>query len=287
MKALALGTILLCGALAACSSDGGSTGTGTGGSGDGGGAGEGGSDGDGGSTSTPTSSGNTTTGTPTTTTTGSPTTTTTGSGDCSVDPQIPDAVCNECVMGQCCAELEACFNQTVVCFDADGALDPESEGGAAYLACAETGCADECAGGTGGICDSGLSLGEGQEEADACLGEACCDEFSACTSDGADVQACIDCFNSEAGGPLCDPAIACADTSGCFSDICDTGIGFGDATIDDCLSDACCTEYETCVGDGSDASVQACLDCLNSEAGGPLCDDAITCTNESGCVPEQ
>lgn len=286
MKAFALGTMLLCGALAACSSsgdDGTGTGSGSGGGdGDGGGS-DGGSDaGNGGATSNTSAS---TAASPTTTAqTGS---TTTGGGNCTVGEFFGDAVCDGCLNTSCCAQGEACIadfeagGEDCILQDGTGTLNQDGTIANALFSCLETNCAEECGGGSGGVCDSGISYGAGNEELDACLGEACCDEYNACTNNGADVQACIDCANGD-GGPLCDAALACAETSGCFGyPICDSIVALEDETVAECMGTNCCDETNACFGE-DEASFEACQECL-AAGSGVLCDDLIACDGEFTC----
>lgn len=289
MKALVLGGMfLMLGAAVGCSS----SDTGTSGSGGAGGdattttatGGEGGAGGAGSTTSTTsTVTGTTTTGT---------TTTSTGGGTCLGEQFFTDATCDTCAQEACCGDIEACIddfqNGGTDCINEDGSFNEAGTLSNNLFACLDSSCSVECGNGGGGgaICDSGLAH---QDEATAaCLGDACCDEFTACTGDGSDegIQACIDCLDSEAGGALCDDAVACAVDSGCLggggSSICDTGLSFQDETVDTCLGDSCCDEFNACIGDGSEAAVQACIDCVNAN-GGALCDDALACGDAAGC----
>ncbi len=280
MKAFALGTMLvLCGALAACSSSssdgsGGSTSTGDGGGDEGGGSG------DGGSTSTPTATSATTT----TTTTGSPTTTTTTGGGCSVGEFFAEPVCDGCLNAQCCSQAEACIADFQAggtdCVDAEGAFTdgPIAE---ALFACLDSNCAEECGGGAG-ICETGLA--SENPEADACIDASCCPEFITCYgADGSNLEACNACLEA-GGGPECDDYLACTETAGCFSDICDTGLSFGSAEADACFETGdCCADLDTCLAAG-DAE---CVDCINAflEGGAaePTCADFVACGEAGGC----
>lgn len=189
------------------------------------------------------------------------------SGLATGDPQM-----DQCLGDFCCFEFEQCteFGQNVdacwACLEQGGGplCDPA-------LACFEQ---SPCSGGGpgDGICDSGLSTGD--PEADECLSQTCCDEFNQCTQFGADPQSCVDCFNN-GGGPLCDPAIQCFESSGCFgggeTDICGTGLSTGDPPTDACLSENCCAELEGCL-----ENEQACFQCFDN-GGGPICDPFIAC----------
>lgn len=290
MKAWVFGGMLvLCGAVAACSSDSGdSSSSGSGGSGS--------SSSDSASSTDTASTGNPTAGTGTPSSSGaSPDTTgvstsvtqptvgtsdttgvSTASGGCGLDGFFGDEVCDPCLLAQCCAEAEACANDQANCLNADSTINPDSTLGGALIDCLSTGCETECGGGGSGICDTGLSFGD--EAIDACLTENCCDEFHACSD--ADPQACIDCLNGD-GGPLCDPAAACLEEfcTGTGSQICDTGLSFGDEAVDTCLGDACCAEFQACVADDP----QACIDCVNDGGTDPLCADALACGDDAGC----
>ncbi len=120
------------------------------------------------------------------------------------------------------------------------------------------------------------------EVCDDCTQVACCADLTACIED---IDACTDAEGSlDPGTDLGSQLIACMSSS-ChdecgFGGICASGIGFGDAALDECVGAACCNEFEDCTQDGTD--VDACLDCYNAGAGA-LCDAAIACTDGSGC----
>jgi hypothetical protein len=268
------GMLVLCGAVAACSSSStDSTSTGSGGSGGSSGAGEGGD-------GTTTGEGAGTTGTSVSNSTA---TTASGTPTCEYDVS-EDPACNACGGTNCCVEITTCYGDETgaLCFDPKtGALDTSLPDAAAMIACLQTSCEAECFEPTeGGICTSGITYGEGNEDLDACLGELCCDEYLFCTSDGTDPQGCLDCFTN-GGGPLCDDAIACEEESGCFGfPLCESGIAITEEVLAECLSTNCCVEFSSCTLDGED--VQGCLDCLEA-GGGPECDDAIACDLEFAC----
>ena len=106
----------------------------------------------------------------------------------------------------CCDEITYCMADADLCMEclADRG-GPQCD---AIVSCATDHCLT-----SEGICDSGLSYGDG--EANQCLGDNCCAELSACTMDGTDVDSCVACFQ-EGGGPICDDAQACIDSSGCI-----------------------------------------------------------------------
>jgi len=202
------GMLVLCGVLAACSSsDDGSEPTGSGGAG--GSSGNGGDNGSGGngpgnSSSNSGSVGNSTA----TTSTGGG-----GEGICGTTSSFDEGgPVDTCVEGGCCGEFTACVavdgSTAEACnsclMDGGGALcDP-------FITCTDN---EGCFGGGGGICDSGLSVGDAA--LDACLSEACCDEANACTANNTNVEACLDCLQAGGGG-LCDDLNGCVNNSGCL-----------------------------------------------------------------------
>lgn len=137
-------------------------------------------------------------------------------------PEVP-----QCISDNCCAEYNACtggpYTDEQLASDEftdeiQACLDCLNEGGGALcdaaLACEEANCNTQ-------ICDSGLVIDN--IELSACLSDACCTEFTACTGgdpeDEAAVQACIDCFNAydpegnDPPGALCADAIACEEAN--------------------------------------------------------------------------
>ncbi len=141
---------------------------------------------------------------------------------------------------------------------------------------------DACAGFIDGlgVCASQIAF-TGNPGLNLCAGASCCGQFNACTGQGADVDACIECFG-DGGGELCDAALACVDAEcpGGGSAICDSTLTTADLDRDACLSTACCEEHRDCVGSGSVDEVAACVDCF-VEGGGELCDAAIACGEDS------
>jgi hypothetical protein len=180
--------------------------------------------------------------------------------------------------GQFTCSDGACVPFTAFCTGVDDCADGEDEDPDAC-----TGLLDGSA-----ICDSGLSFGDDQsadEASNLCAGAACCDEFRACTDGGADVDACIACFQA-GGGAACDDAQACLDAN-CFggSGVCDANVTFGDIEVDACASQGCCEEFQACVGSGSDEDVTACVDCFLAGGTDALCAPAQQCMDET-CPPE-
>jgi hypothetical protein len=171
-------------------------------------------------------------------------------------------VCQSICEQQPCGNDFQCFDGTCIPFDwvCDGFPDC-FEGEDEF-------CEDS------GICGTGVTVFD--QEADACLGEFCCDPFLACSSFGEDPESCQQCLEN-GGGELCNDAIDCAIGSPCFGEqqsfpICG-GLSVGDEDVADCLNRSCCAELENCSGgpDGSDG----CAQCF--ETGGPLCDPVIDC----------
>ena len=120
-----------------------------------------------------------------------------------------------CLSENCCADYVACTGGV------DGAGDPNDPGQLdACLDCFAAGGGPECddvitceeENCNTQICDSGVTIGD--LVLAACLTASCCTEYQDCTNDGADADACITCFNSADGGPLCDAAIQC-ETDNC------------------------------------------------------------------------
>jgi hypothetical protein len=148
---------------------------------------------------------------------------------------------SECLSNSCCSEFNACTGGPYTNEELEEAFDdPDSEialaiqecldclnagGGAACdaaIACEETSCSTA-------ICDSGVVIND--LETAACVSDACCAEYNACTGgpytdedfDDPEVvdaiQACIDCFNAydpdgeDPPGALCAAAIACDEAS--------------------------------------------------------------------------
>jgi hypothetical protein len=130
-----------------------------------------------------------------------------GMGLCGSGLTYADEAFTECASDSCCDSLAAC---TFDYSDVDGCNECLGAGGGprcdTYLGCLSDNC-------FGGICESGLATGD--VDIDTCLGDACCDEFIECTQGGVDTDSCVACFDA-GGGPLCDAAIACETSSGCY-----------------------------------------------------------------------
>jgi hypothetical protein len=138
----------------------------------------------------------------------------------------------------------------------------------------EVGCDDP------GICASGLEFSD--PAVDQCIDDFCCAEFEACTSFGQDVDGCVRCLE-EGGGARCDEALECFFESPCAGGgpgICTSGVGTGDPQLDVCLSEMCCAEFLACTSNGND--LDSCVQCFEA-GGGPLCDAAVFCFEQSGC----
>lgn len=126
---------------------------------------------------------------------------------CGLGPVVEDEPTRECLCHNCCEEAKACTK--------DGA-DPDG-----CVACLESGggdrcdplaaCSDESCCGCGllpMVCESGfVTPNEGADL--GCLGQACCEAFTACAEGGREAEACRACID-EGGGPRCDAALACA-----------------------------------------------------------------------------
>lgn len=230
-----------------------------------------------------------------TTTTGSTTapSTTTGGGECLGEQFFTDAACDTCAQASCCGDIEACIedfqNGGTDCINEDGTFNVDGAIANSLFTCLDSNCATECGNdGAGSICDSGIGFNSDDPDTLAyaeCLSDACCDEFNFCTSNGDDIQGCIDCLSGDqANYDLCNPANDCA-VANCeegliFVPVCDSGLGLGNVSIGTCLNDNCCDSFTACTGDGSDEAIQACIDCFNTDGGGALCDDAIACEEQ-------
>ena len=210
-----------------------------------------------------------------------------GSGGGSCEAVIfADEALNSCGQEFCCDLMAVCDpnlgGDDALCFNAEGQFD-ETLSGAAPLA----DCLDEnaCFGEFAQWCDSGIGYQDPDEEAQAhaeCISDNCCDPLAECTADGADVQGCLDCLNGKQAN--FDQCIGVSDCSATLCDrplisipICDTGLSFPDPEVGTCLSDNCCDEFSDCVGDGSEADIQACIDCFAEEPLGALCAPADAC----------
>jgi len=130
------------------------------------------------------------------------------SGVCDTTLTFYDLEYDACLTDRCCEDFQACvgdgsqsdIDDCIGCFiDGEGALCN------AAIACAVDNCPDDD---PAEICDSGVTSGD--ESDDACITEACCAAFTACTASGSNTTACIDCLTG-GGGALCNDAIACAD----------------------------------------------------------------------------
>lgn len=184
----------------------------------------------------------------------------------------------ECLSDSCCDPLDLCTAGATGVADCLACLNGEAED---FSLCEDV---DAC---SQDSCDEGLlfvpvcesGLGYGSIAVGTCLDENCCAAYMACTADGEDTDACLDCLQAGQGS-LCDAAIACQQDL-CNTAICDSGLVVDDIELAACLSTSCCTEYRSCAGDFSPGDIQLCLDCLD-DGGGDLCNAAIACGN-AGC----
>lgn len=181
-----------------------------------------------------------------------------------------------CLDVMCCAELFACTDGGA---DVDGCIaclhgDAEDDERCADAsACSAANC--DVAIVPVELCDSGLG-GVGPDFDSRCIEKHCCVEIDACTNEGESpetIDACLACFQA-GGGAECDATLACL-AEHCNTEVCDSGFRVNSYELAECLTASCCDEWEACTSGGAD--VEACSDCLDSEDGGPLCDDAIAC----------
>jgi hypothetical protein len=196
-----------------------------------------------------------------------------GFGD---DPEPELLELTICLSDACCQEFRDCMDEDadlcIACLNND-------TGDTEICTQADACSRDNC--GSGflffEVCDSGLGFGDPDQA--ACTEEFCCDDYAECVGDGSEeeTEECLDCL-IEGGGNLCDGVIACEEAN-CSTAICDSGLVIGDIDQAACLTENCCQEHTDCVGDGSEEDLEACIECFIAE-GGPLCDDAIDCTEE-------
>ncbi len=180
---------------------------------------------------------------------------------------VDDPELAACLTRNCCEEFVACSGNGEMVGECQACL---ARGGGplcdAVIECQGA----NCGGPVGSICDSGLAVSTASQG--ECLSVNCCAEFDACSDQGANVDACIDCFN-DGGGPLCDDAIACS-AANCPTGACDSGLSYDDPALNICMSASCCEQANVCTDGGNDPD--ACITCLD-EGGGLLCDDYIAC----------
>jgi hypothetical protein len=171
-----------------------------------------------------------------------------GPSECDADPVdlFPEVALDVCANDRCCTEARACAEDVDACFDEEGELDREDERGAALAACMEDAfCGEEA----DGICRSGISYDDPQ--ANACLGERCCDAFTFCADEGGPFG-CIDCFD-EGGGIICNQALLCA-ANECgigeapydCAEVPDVEVFPEDPEVDACGNENCCAEMTLC-----------------------------------------
>jgi hypothetical protein len=190
-----------------------------------------------------------------------------------------------CLADSCCEEANLCTgdgedpSSCNACFVAGGG--PLCD---AFIACA----AGECDHSIAMVCDSG-NLYLDRPATAACLSEACCEEYTACTGNGTERQACLECLNA-GGGKQCGAAVGCL-LQNCeenFAPVCNSGLGQQNPTERSevyfaCVSDACCDEFNTCTGNAED--IQECIACLQ-QGGGETCDAALQCEARASCDPD-
>ncbi len=171
-----------------------------------------------------------------------------------------------------------------------GATTPDASSGTTPVTSTGTqGSPTPASSGTGTECAAGDVFDD--PEFQACNEENCCEELTACATDPES------CFGADGildsslpnGGPLYE----CAYRNLCggpFAAVCDSGIGFGNEanppdadTIEFafCLDQACCEEMTLCTNGGTDAGTTACIDCLNEDPHGELCDPINLCSAQN------
>ena len=197
--------------------------------------------------------------------------------------------CMNCMKSSCCDELAACdvdsdcynlFECVKACEDQACANDCVSQYNAglgdaqALLECETLSCAYEC----GYVCDTDAQM---REPACAqCLGDNCCDEFSACWND----QSCRDCLTGQGSEEEClenDDLLAldacwgasCTDACGVGAPICDSGLMVDSAQCAECLGTNCCDVVKACADD------ELCRACITREKEGAECNDAAELLN--------
>jgi hypothetical protein len=115
----------------------------------------------------------------------------------------PLAGCNDCLHENCCDDLESCALDLAVCIDDSGDIRDDTVAGRRLLGCVDLYCGPAC------ITFCGTDLSYADEELTMCVDDNCCDELSQCAGEDEDWDGCVDCLNTEGGGPRCDAAIDC------------------------------------------------------------------------------
>lgn len=204
----------------------------------------------------------------------------------------PPPQCESCAESACCAQLIDCSAGTACsdCILGEDCTDAGDDALRALSECIELSCEQACSGGGGDcnkeefecfesgecipfrfVCDGGFDCGDGTDESPDVCGGCGPEDFQ--------------CFDGQCipGGLVCDGEFDCFDGEDEFCEedgICGTGLFTGNDGFDQCLGDACCSEFEACTDFGED--IGGCVDCFN-QLGGPECDGAIECNLNSGC----
>jgi len=122
---------------------------------------------------------------------------------------------------------------------------------------------------------------------DGCLGDMCCDQFTACLND----PNCSQCF-SPTPPASCDTDTLFAAANDCFdndcgpacggggTEICDTGLSTQDPPCDMCLGDMCCSQFDACLADPD------CSLCFSPNAP-PECDTDPLLAAANACYVDQ
>ena len=128
--------------------------------------------------------------------------------------------------------------------------------------------------GTGGICDSGLSIDGDTDNPviDGCLSDAdvgCCDTFDPCVADE-DCNACLQdpTFEGCDTNELFQAFQTCFDTN-CPTSVCETDLGYALPNLNLCITEFCCATFTPCEADA------ACNACLLDPEGAGCVDNAL------------
>jgi hypothetical protein len=210
-------------------------------------------------------------------------------GTCCAAGCFGDA-CDGYINSYCCNSLDACLADTAcnACLTSSSATGCDTNAlFAAFAQCvcggagATNECAAECGGSSGGgggggtagtCCDSGCF----GDSCDGYINSYCCGSLDACLAD----TACYDCLTSDTAtgcdtnalfgafadcvcggaGATNECAAECGGSSGgggtTGNGVCDSGESTGDTTVDACLSQSCCTQFDACFNNAS------CVDCM-------------------------
>ncbi len=144
-----------------------------------------------------------------------------GTGICDSGLTTNDAACDTCLGTNCCTEIKTCVADNA-CMDClTGQSSQGCDAITAYTAvneCWGTKCGNDC-GGTGGICDSGLTTNNAA--CDTCLGTNCCDEVKNCKND----SQCFDCLSGVDTSAACNSNTNLQALDGCFGTNCSNECG--------------------------------------------------------------